>query len=75
MWRARGWWPGQTRGRSVDRNLLSGDYPFHRLDAATIAGFLQTLPDHGDQEKIAHANAETLYGPQLSPTGPGNQAE
>jgi predicted TIM-barrel fold metal-dependent hydrolase len=47
---------------SVDRILLSGDYPFHRLDATTITDFLQTLPDHGDQQKIAHANAEVLYG-------------
>ena len=52
---------------SVDRILLSGDYPFHRLDPAEITGFLQTLPDRGDQEKIAHANAEALYhlAPQL----------
>ncbi len=47
---------------SVDRILLSGDYPFHRPDAATISGFLQTLPDRDDQHKIAHANAEVLYG-------------
>jgi predicted TIM-barrel fold metal-dependent hydrolase len=46
---------------SVDRILLSGDYPFHRLDAATITDFLQTLPDRDDQRKIAHANAESLY--------------
>jgi uncharacterized protein len=47
---------------SVDRILLSGDYPFHRLDAAAITGFLQTLPDRDDEQKIAHANAESLYG-------------
>ena len=47
---------------SVDRILLSGDYPFHRLDAAAIAGFLQTLPDRDDEQKVAHANAESLYG-------------
>jgi uncharacterized protein len=47
---------------TVDRILLSGDYPFHRLDAATITDFLRTLPDRDDQEKIAHANAESLYG-------------
>ena len=46
---------------SVDRILLSGDYPFHRLDPAEITGFLATLPDRADQEKIAHANAEALY--------------
>lgn len=46
---------------SADRILLSGDYPFHRLDAATLAGFLGTLPDPGDRHKIAHANAEALY--------------
>ena len=45
---------------SVDRILLSGDYPFRRL--ATVTGFLGTLPDGEDQEKIAHANAEVLYG-------------
>lgn len=49
---------------SVDRILLSGDYPFHRLDAATLTNFLHTLPDHDDQRKIAHANAEALYGLQ-----------
>ncbi len=47
---------------SVDRILLSGDYLFHRLDAATITDFLQTLPDRDDQRRIAHANAETLDG-------------
>jgi hypothetical protein len=47
---------------SVDRILLSGDYPFHRLDATAIADFLAALPDRDDREKIAHANAESLYG-------------
>jgi uncharacterized protein len=47
---------------SVDRILFSGDYPFHRLDAAAITDFLQTLPGHHDQQKIAHTNAESLYG-------------
>ncbi len=56
---------------TVDRILLSGDYPFHRLDAATITDFLQTLPDRHDQQKIAHVNAEVLYGLQLSPPGAG----
>ena len=46
---------------SIDRILLSGDYPFHRLDPAEIAGFLQTLPDPGDRDKVAHVNAEALY--------------
>jgi uncharacterized protein len=54
---------------SVDRILLSGDYPFHRLHAATIADFLHTLPDRTDQHKVAHANAESLYGLELPPSG------
>jgi predicted TIM-barrel fold metal-dependent hydrolase len=58
---------------SVDRILLSGDYPFHLLDAATITGFLQTLPGRDDQQKIAHANAESLYGLEQLPIGPGDQ--
>jgi predicted TIM-barrel fold metal-dependent hydrolase len=57
---------------SVDRILLSGDYPFHRLDAPSITEFLQTLPDRDDQQKIAHANAEVLYGLQLSSPGPAS---
>lgn len=52
---------------SADRILLSGDYPFHRLDAATIADFLGTLASRADQQKIAHANAEALYGLPPSP--------
>jgi predicted TIM-barrel fold metal-dependent hydrolase len=59
---------------SIDRILLSGDYPFHRLDAATITGCLQTLPDHEDQQKIAHTNAEALYGLQQPPTGSDQSA-
>jgi uncharacterized protein len=47
---------------SADRILLSGDYPFHRLDADKVTGFLRMLPDHEDRQKIAHANAEALYG-------------
>lgn len=58
---------------SIDRILLSGDYPFHRLDAAALAGFLQTLPDRGDQHKIAHANAEALYGLGEAPAASGNR--
>ena len=58
---------------SVDRILLSGDYPFHRLHAATIADFPQTLPGREGQQKIAHANAESLYGLTPSPSGPGDQ--
>jgi predicted TIM-barrel fold metal-dependent hydrolase len=54
---------------TVDRMLLSGDYPFHRLDVATITTFLQTLPDRDDQHKIAHANAEALYGLGQAPAG------
>jgi predicted TIM-barrel fold metal-dependent hydrolase len=58
---------------SVDRILLSGDYPFHRLDAPTIDNFLQTLPDLDDQQKIAHANAEALYGLEQRPSGSNDQ--
>lgn len=58
---------------TVDRVLLSGDYPFHRLDAATITDFLQTLPDRDDQHKIAHANAEALYRLGQPPTGSSDQ--
>jgi hypothetical protein len=47
---------------SADRILLSGDYPFHRMESSAVADFLDTLPDPGDRQKIAHANAESLYG-------------
>lgn len=47
---------------TVDRILLSGDDPFHRLDPAGTAAFLDLLPERADQEKIAHANAEALFG-------------
>ena len=47
---------------SVDRILLSGDYPFHRVDAAELAGFLATVADDDGRRQIAHANAEALYG-------------
>jgi uncharacterized protein len=47
---------------SVDRILLSGDYPFHRMEASAVGDFLETLPDAGDRQKIAYANAESLYG-------------
>jgi hypothetical protein len=47
---------------TVDRILLSGDYPFHQLDAEAIDGFLANLPDRADRQKVAHANAEALYG-------------
>lgn len=46
---------------SVDRILLSGDYPFHLLDSATTSTFLSTLPEPVDQQKIAHLNAEALF--------------
>jgi uncharacterized protein len=59
---------------SVDRILLSGDYPFHQLDAAAIADFLTTLPDCADQQKIAHANAEALYGLEQPTSGTDDQA-
>jgi hypothetical protein len=58
---------------SPDRILLSGDHPFHRLHAATIADFLRSLPGREDQQKIAHANAEPLYDLTPSPSGPGDQ--
>ncbi|MET0188657.1 MAG: amidohydrolase family protein, partial [Pseudonocardia sediminis] len=47
---------------SADRILFSGDFPFHRGTAADLTALLETLPDHGDRERIAHANAEALYG-------------
>jgi uncharacterized protein len=50
---------------SANRILLSGDYPFHRLDPAAIAGFLGALPDDEARQKIAHGNAEGLYDLQL----------
>jgi len=58
---------------SVDRILLSGDYPFHRLDTASIDDFLRTLPGLRDQHKIAHANAEALYGLEQPPSGSDDQ--
>ncbi len=54
---------------SVDRILLSGDYPFHRLDAAELSGFFETLPDAEDREKVAHGNAEALYDLGPIPSG------
>jgi hypothetical protein len=56
---------------SVDRILLSGDYPFHRLEAGAIKRFLATLPGRDAREKVAHANAEALY--RLGPN-PGEPA-
>jgi predicted TIM-barrel fold metal-dependent hydrolase len=47
---------------SIDRIVLSGDYPFHRLDADHITAFLETLPTAADREKLAHRNAEALFG-------------
>lgn len=47
---------------TADRILLSGDYPFHRHDPATLAAFLDTLPDEADRARIAGGNAESLYG-------------
>ena len=51
----------------VERILLSGDHPFHRLDATAISAFLAELPDVADRHRIAHANAEALY--RLEPSG------
>jgi len=45
---------------SVDRILFSSDYPFHQLDPSSLADLLERLPDDARQ-KIAHANAESLY--------------
>lgn len=47
---------------TADRILLSGDYPFHRIQTTAVAEFLEQLPNEEDREKIAHANAEALYG-------------
>jgi predicted TIM-barrel fold metal-dependent hydrolase len=47
---------------SVERILLSGDYPFHQLSADDITGFLGTLADPADRQKVAATNAESLYG-------------
>lgn len=52
----------------IDRILLSGDYPFHRFDAATLAEFLGTLTDREDQHKVAYANAAALYRLEPSPS-------
>jgi predicted TIM-barrel fold metal-dependent hydrolase len=46
---------------TADRILLSGDYPFHRMEPTAIKGLLEALPDPGDQRKVAHTNAEALY--------------
>ena len=46
---------------SIDRILLSGDYPFHQQEATTIIEFLTTLPDDADRHKLAHGNAESLF--------------
>lgn len=47
---------------TADRILLSGDDPFHRMDAAAVDAFLATIPDPADRNRIAHANAEALFG-------------
>nr|WP_264085104.1 amidohydrolase family protein [Kibdelosporangium phytohabitans] len=54
----------------ADRILLSGDYPFHRLDPGTVTAFLGTLPGSEDRHKIAYANAEALYHLPGSPGEP-----
>lgn len=46
----------------VERLLLSGDWPFHRMDAAQVEELLATLPDLADRERLAHGNAEALLG-------------
>nr|WP_304787731.1 amidohydrolase family protein [Patulibacter sp.] len=47
---------------TADRILLSGDHPFHRLDAAHVARFLEAIPDADDRRRIAHGNADALFG-------------
>jgi predicted TIM-barrel fold metal-dependent hydrolase len=47
---------------SIDRILLSGDHPFHRLGPGAVEDFLGTLPDPADRERLAHGNAEALFG-------------
>jgi predicted TIM-barrel fold metal-dependent hydrolase len=47
---------------SIDRILLSGDYPFHRLGTEEISAFLETLPDPLDRAKLASGNARALLG-------------
>jgi uncharacterized protein len=47
---------------TADRILFSGDYPFHRLDAEHVEGFLAELPDEESRRKVASGNAEALYG-------------
>ena len=46
----------------ADRVLFSTDYPFHRPDAAAAARFLDSVPDAADRARIAHGNAEALFG-------------
>jgi uncharacterized protein len=46
---------------TIDRIVLSGDYPFHLMDAATTEAFLNTLPDPEDRNRLAYANAQSLY--------------
>ncbi|MGH3195779.1 MAG: hypothetical protein ACRDNT_07565 [Streptosporangiaceae bacterium] len=52
---------------TTDRILLSGDYPFHRLDPKEISAFPDTLPEPADQQKIAHRNAQALFNPGTLP--------
>jgi uncharacterized protein len=46
---------------TVDRIMLSGDYPFQEFDEASAAELLTALPDPADRRKLAHTNAEALY--------------
>lgn len=55
---------------TADRILLSGDYPFHRLGPTSVADFLDAVPDPEDRRKIAHANADALYGLTTSSAQP-----
>ncbi len=60
---------------TADRILLSGDYPFHRLGPTAVRQFLDTVPDTEDRRKIAHANADALYGLATVSDRPGDAEE
>jgi predicted TIM-barrel fold metal-dependent hydrolase len=49
----------------IDVQILS----YGRSGAAAIADFLGALPNRADQRKIAHANAEALYGLEQATSG------
>lgn len=55
---------------SVDRILLSTDYPFHKVSSAGVTTFLAELSSTDERRKIAHANAEALYRLERTRTPP-----